>query len=252
LHLGVTLSADGKWSKHINNVVVKASRQIAVLHKIKFKVSRNFLENIYMTFIRPLLEYSCEVWDSCTVADAGRLEQLQLEAARIVTGLTAYANLSSLYAETGWEKLNTRRKIRKLSLFYNIVKGDTPDYLSDLLPRTVNQANNYNLRNSNNFTIPRCRLTLYLNSFFPATIHIWNNLPQYIRDSPSNCILKSRLKTYYNNQVKPPKYFSFGSRLASILHTLQNCSSLKGDLFRCNLIDSCHCNCDNYVENNEH
>jgi hypothetical protein len=49
-----------------------------------------------MTFIRPLLEYSCEVWDSCTVADAGRLEQLQLEAAKIVTGLTAYASLSSL------------------------------------------------------------------------------------------------------------------------------------------------------------
>ena len=54
-HLGVTLSADGKWSKHINKVVVKASRQIAVLRKMKFKVSRNFLENIYMTFIRPLL-----------------------------------------------------------------------------------------------------------------------------------------------------------------------------------------------------
>ena len=64
-HIGVTLSADGKWSKHINKVVVKASRQIAVLRKMKFKVSRNFLENIYMTFIRPLLEYSCEVWNSC-------------------------------------------------------------------------------------------------------------------------------------------------------------------------------------------
>jgi hypothetical protein len=67
-HLGVTFSADGKWSKDINNVVVKASRQIAVQRKIKFKVSRNFLENIYMT-IRPLLEYSCEAWDSCTVSD---------------------------------------------------------------------------------------------------------------------------------------------------------------------------------------
>jgi hypothetical protein len=111
--------------------------------------------------------------------------------------------LSSLYAETGWGKVNVSRKIRKLSLFYNRVKGDTPDYLSDLLPRTVNQANKYNLRNANNFTIPRCRLTLYQNSFFPATIHLlWNNLPQYIRDSPSNCILKSRLKTYYNNPVK--------------------------------------------------
>ena len=70
-----------------------------------------------MTFIMPLLEYSCEAWDSCTVADAGRLEQLQLEAARIVTGLTTYASLSSLYAETEWGKLNPRGKIRKLSLF---------------------------------------------------------------------------------------------------------------------------------------
>jgi hypothetical protein len=32
-----------------------------------------------------------------TVADAGRLDQLQLEAARIVTGMTA--SLSTLYAE---------------------------------------------------------------------------------------------------------------------------------------------------------
>ena len=65
----------------------------------------------------PLLEYSCVVWDSCTVADAGRFEQLQLETAIIVTGLPAYASVSSLYAETGWGKLNTRPKIRKLSLF---------------------------------------------------------------------------------------------------------------------------------------
>jgi len=80
-----------------------------------------------MTFIGPLLEDSCEVWDNCTVADAGRHEQL--EAARIATGLTTYASLPSLYTETGWDKLNTRCKVRKLSLFfYNIVKGDTPDY----------------------------------------------------------------------------------------------------------------------------
>ena len=129
-HLGVTFSADVKWSKHLNNVV-KASRQIAVLRKIKFKISRNILENIYMTFIISLLEYSCEVLDSCTYADDGRLEQLQLEAAIIVTGLTAYASLSSLYAKTGWEKLNPIRKSESCHFFYNIVKGDTPDYLSN-------------------------------------------------------------------------------------------------------------------------
>ena len=66
-----------------------------------------------MTFISSLLEFSCDVWDSCTVADADKFERLQLEAVRIVTGLTADATLPSLYAETGWGKLYTRRKSKR-------------------------------------------------------------------------------------------------------------------------------------------
>ena len=137
-HLGVTISSDCKWSAHINSIVVKASKQIAVLRKLKFHLSRNFLDKMYLTFIRPILEYSCEVWDNCSKTESDRLEKLQLEAGRIVTGLTAYARLSSIYDETGWEKLSDRREQRKLSLFYKIVNGNVPDYLSDLLPRTVN------------------------------------------------------------------------------------------------------------------
>jgi hypothetical protein len=41
-----------------------------------------------------------------------KLEKLQLEAARIVTGLPAYASRDSLYLETGWEKLIDRRNMR--------------------------------------------------------------------------------------------------------------------------------------------
>jgi hypothetical protein len=44
------------------------------------------------------------------------LEKIQLEAARIVTGLTSYASLLSIYKEMGWEKLSVMREKRKLSL----------------------------------------------------------------------------------------------------------------------------------------
>jgi hypothetical protein len=49
---------------------------------------------------------------------------------------------------------------------------------------------------------------------------------------------------------KPPLYFSTGIRIANILHARlrQKCSSLKYDLFRCNLIASCNCDCGNYIE----
>jgi hypothetical protein len=37
----------------------------------------------------------------CTLADSERLEKIQLEVARIVTGLTSYASILSIYKETG-------------------------------------------------------------------------------------------------------------------------------------------------------
>ena len=46
-----------------------------------------------------------------------KLEQLQLEAARIVTGLPIFTKTEILYIETGWELLSERRKGRKLQLF---------------------------------------------------------------------------------------------------------------------------------------
>ena len=68
-----------------------------------FRLKREYRENIYFTFIRPILEYSYY-----GQVNSDRLEKLQLEAARIVTGLTCYTSLDSIYREAGWEKLSTR------------------------------------------------------------------------------------------------------------------------------------------------
>jgi hypothetical protein len=43
--------------------------------------------------------------------NADRLEKINLEAARIITGLTIYTSKESLYRETGCEKLSIRRQI---------------------------------------------------------------------------------------------------------------------------------------------
>jgi hypothetical protein len=43
-----------------------------------------------------------------------KLEKLQLDAARIVTGLPIFTKWEYLYAETGWETLSERRYRRKL------------------------------------------------------------------------------------------------------------------------------------------
>jgi hypothetical protein len=118
----------------------------------------------------------------------------------------------------------------------------------------VDQTYNYNLRNSKNFTIPPGRLSLYQSSFFPSTIRLWNNLPTDLRNSPCQQMFKNEIRKVYDIPDKPPLYFSTGIRIANILHARlrKKCSSLKYDLFRCNLIASCNCDCGNYIESVDH
>ena len=82
-HLGVILTSNNKWNKqHIDSIIESASKRLFYLRKVKYRFSKDILSKLYCTYIRPLLEYASEVWDGCTQADANRLEQIQLTAAR--------------------------------------------------------------------------------------------------------------------------------------------------------------------------
>ena len=99
--MGIYLSANNKRTKHIDSIIMTASNQVSYLSKLKYKLSKDTLNKLNCTYIRPLLEYGSEVWDGCSINDNNRLEQIQLNAARIVTGLPIFASLRSLYFETG-------------------------------------------------------------------------------------------------------------------------------------------------------
>ena len=107
-HLGIYLSENNKWTKH-NDSIMSASKQVSYLRKLKYKFSKDTLNKLYCTYIRPLLEYASKVWDGCPINDTNRLEQIQLNAARIVRGLPMFASSRYLYFETGWKKLADTR-----------------------------------------------------------------------------------------------------------------------------------------------
>ena len=79
------------------------------MRKLKFLLDRRSLEIMYVSFIRPLLEFADVVWDNCTLYEVNAREKIQLEAARIVNGTTKLVSLEMQYKETGWETLEVRR-----------------------------------------------------------------------------------------------------------------------------------------------
>ena len=107
--LGGIFSNDCKWTNHI---------ELPINLKLKYRLKMDYLEKIYLVFIRPILEYASEVWDNSGQTNCNRLEKIQIEAVRIVTGLSICASFDPIYKETGWESLSTRRKVKKLLLFF--------------------------------------------------------------------------------------------------------------------------------------
>lgn len=250
-HLGVILSSNNKWHKHIETLIESASNQISYLRKVKYRFSKDILSKLYCCYIRPLLEYASEVWDGCTQTDANRLEQVQLNAVRIVTGLPVFASLNSLYSETGWESLADRRKNKKLSLMFKIINNEAPSYLTDLLPEQVSALSSYNLRNSQNFEVPFTRLCSYETSFIPSTLKLWNNLDIVTRSASSISQFKKCLK---RTPKKTSEFLSNVDRALDIIlvRIRHKCSSLNGDLFRVNIIPYSKCDCGSDVESAEH
>ena len=108
-YLVLTLSYNMKWDKHIETILKSASKVIGIMRKLKYNFSRIALNQIYISYVRPLLEYSCIVWDGRTTEQSNTLEKLQNEAARIITGLTRSVSLERLYKECGCESLHSRR-----------------------------------------------------------------------------------------------------------------------------------------------
>ena len=153
-HLGLTFSSNGKWHKHIDNILNSATKVVGIMRKLKITLRRIALNQIYVSYVLPIIEYSSVVWDNCTDQDANALEKLQNEAARIVTGLTRSVSLDKLYRECGWVALSERPKNQKLYFLYKAINGQEPSYISDIIPPHIRETTNYLLRNRDNITVP--------------------------------------------------------------------------------------------------
>ena len=86
------------------------------MRRLKYTFYRQALNQIYISYVLPILEYSSIAWDGCTSQESQTLEKLQNEAARIVTGLTRSVSLLNLCRECGWVPFMEKRKEQKLVL----------------------------------------------------------------------------------------------------------------------------------------
>ena len=92
------------------------------------------------------------------------------------------------------EHFHREEQTKKLTLMFKIVNNETPGYLKNLLPNRVGDQTHNQLRNDPNNEVPYSSLCSYVNSYFPPTLTLWNELDQDTRHSSSVLKFKNRIK----------------------------------------------------------
>ena len=249
-HLGVTFASNLSWSPHVTGLIQSASKLCQVLRCFKHQIDRKSLETIYFTFIRPKLEYACQVWDDCNQGDKEALERVQINAARIVTGAKKGTSHFRLEQELNWQSLSERRNLVKLHHMQKIVHRTAPSYLSDLLPDKVTPRFDWRNGVQNCYRQFKIRLTKFKNSFFPDLIYKWNSMDDEVKLIEDITEFKDKVV----NKVNSNPLFYFGSRHCNIIHSQlrMHCSNLKAHLVELHVIEDPICICGLGNEDTEH
>lgn len=117
------------------------------------RLPRNFprlvKRKIYISYARPVLEYGSELFGHCSEVVRKALESVQ-DFCLVITGAYKATKQTNLLKECGLESLENRRLMKNMVLMYKIQNNIAPQYLVELCPSTVQNRQNYYLRNSNN------------------------------------------------------------------------------------------------------
>ena len=251
VYLGLKFSKNLKWNNHIEDVAVKARKKLNAMLPLKFKLDRLSLEIMYNSFVRPSMEYASQVWGGTYQSDISKLEKIQIDALRVITGATARSNILALYNDTGFVTLQVRITNSMLVLMWKMRNGLCPSYLSDLVHSNEHREH-YNLRSQETVRTPFARLETFKRSFVPHTCSIWNTLPLNVQNAGS----LEGFKQYLCKKSNPiNKLFYFGERWPSVHHARLRigCSKLNGDLYHnLHVIDSPRCDCGSPLEDATH
>ena len=124
-YLGVLITSDLTWSAHISKICIKTRKLIGLLYRRFHKYSSSdTLLKLYVSFIRPHLEYAAASWDLFLKKDIELIEDVQKFALRVCLKSWS-ATYTELLEQSNLPSLQTRRQHAKLCHLFKIINEAT-------------------------------------------------------------------------------------------------------------------------------
>jgi hypothetical protein len=187
--LGVLVSSKLNFREHCAHIVSKASRKCGLMYHAFVSRDVKFMITYFVTHVRPILEYNCEVWSPFLLADIDLVESVQRSFTKRIYGFWDIPYPERLQL-LNLESLEIRRIKRDLILVFKVIKQLIALDFNDFFvyaPDVHTRGHSYKL-----YPKPG-RTNVVLNSFAYRVVNAWNGLPAFVVESPTIGIFKNRL-----------------------------------------------------------
>ena len=122
-------------------------------------------------------------------------------AARLIARIPKRHHITAVLKDLHWLRIADRITYKVLAIVYKAMNGLAPTYITELLEEHIPSRR---LRSSSHrmLSVPAVRTVNYGDrSFSKAGPVLWNDLPNYINESPSLATFQKRLKTHLFNMA---------------------------------------------------
>ena len=182
-YLGIELSYNLSWMKHVNKITSKASKSLNMLRRNFYRFPENIKKQAYTAIVRPTMEYASSCWDPYEQGHIDKLESIQNKAARFIkSDYNWTSSVSTLKNDLKLQPLQKRRYIARNNLFFKALRGETAIELPFV-------DNVHHIQTS---------IDAYKYSFIPRTARCWNILPHEIRNATSSESFKNALTSAFD------------------------------------------------------
>ena len=164
--LGVIVNDSLTWEENTKYLVQRANSRLRLLHKLaSFSVPKEDLVNIFVLYIRSVLEQSCQVWhSSLTLDNCQDLERVQKNSLKIILQ-DEYNCYSNALALTGLKSLSERRNELCLRFARACVKNNQTKSMFPL--NLTSSRYDINTRYREKFIVTKCNTKRLQNSAIP-------------------------------------------------------------------------------------
>ena len=125
-YLGLTLTENLKWSSHITKITKKANSTIGLLRRNLKSCPQDCRKSAYISLVRSVLDYGSIIWDPYLSRDIEKLERVQRQAARFITGdyhSREEGSVTGMLDMLELETLQHRRSMCRLFFLFKVVEA---------------------------------------------------------------------------------------------------------------------------------